>query len=675
MVCRCVESYSESDFAKYVCLVTNICFLRIFAESYKRYNLLLMKKIYLLIASIACSCTINAALTKFGLINIDDLNRSRLIEANAESTPYSITCTGTATYDSEKETLTLTDFNYTGQGQAFEIQCDGNLTIVINGTNTIGRFQLFNTDSGTGTCTITGGGSLTISRPSVPIYLENSDLVIDNTDVTVTYEAESGYSVFAKSITLTKCFIETPSNGKINDDFWEHSIIEDSEGGAATAVHIAKQEPLKVGDKFSILTAGAPDFNLFYTVTKACTDGTGGTVSLSPETKSGYSSYAPNGDIVIPSTVTAPATDETFNVTAIDAKALSDISLLKSVTISEGIITIGENFNNNSQLEEVVIPASVTSIAAYSFVNTRNLQSISVSKTNTQYSSVNGALYSKDKTIIYHYPSADPTYFSGDLTGVTKIMSNAFLNYEHMPDSLYIPAGIQYEEAFHDTNVRILYIDGTTVDKDAFQISQKLEKLYLGEDITIIKQLNFRAAESLKEVYVLSPALPDWEYGTDTSFSSFSDCNFGTAILYVQCGLKDKCEKDTYKWANFKNIVEIIPYTVTLGATENGTTAIVDNPGNTCDQVTIEATPDPGYKLNGWSVYGITSGNRITVNVGGDITVTAYFYKIPADITEEQITEPSANTAKKIIHNGQIYILRNGRTYDILGREVMIDIR
>ena len=100
--------------------------------------------------------------------------------------------------------------------------------------------------------------------------------------------------------------------------------------------------------------------------------------------------------------------------------SLSDINIPASVTEIDG-----SAFEGCASLASIDIPANVTNIVEYAFFDCQNLASINVDDKNTTYSSVDGVLYNKEKTILVQVPAK----FQGKFTipsGVTKIASGAF---------------------------------------------------------------------------------------------------------------------------------------------------------------------------------------------------------------------------------------------------------
>ncbi|MBP5525707.1 MAG: leucine-rich repeat domain-containing protein [Paludibacteraceae bacterium] len=100
--------------------------------------------------------------------------------------------------------------------------------------------------------------------------------------------------------------------------------------------------------------------------------------------------------------------------------SLSDINIPASVTeIDESA------FEGCASLTSIDIPANVTNIVEYAFYGCKNLASIKVDDKNTTYSSVDGVLYNKEKTILIQVPGKIQGKFT-ILFGVTNIASGAF---------------------------------------------------------------------------------------------------------------------------------------------------------------------------------------------------------------------------------------------------------
>lgn len=90
-------------------------------------------------------------------------------------------------------------------------------------------------------------------------------------------------------------------------------------------------------------------------------------------------------------------------------------------------IISGGSFRGCNSLTSIEIPGNVTSIGEQAFVGCSNLTSINVAENNPNYSSIDGVLFNKDKTILLQYPTGK----QGEYTipnSVESIGNNAFYN-------------------------------------------------------------------------------------------------------------------------------------------------------------------------------------------------------------------------------------------------------
>ena len=67
-----------------------------------------------------------------------------------------------------------------------------------------------------------------------------------------------------------------------------------------------------------------------------------------------------------------------------------------------------------------------------------------------------------------------------------------------------------------------------------------------------------------------------------------------------------------------------------------------------------------GYKFIGWS--------KPITNITADLTVIAQYEKIPEGL--DQITNDLSPITNKVIIDGHLFILRDGKTYNVMGVEV-----
>jgi hypothetical protein len=130
------------------------------------------------------------------------------------------------------------------------------------------------------------------------------------------------------------------------------------------------------------------------------------------------------------------------SVTIISDSAFYDCSRLSIINIPNSVTTIEHYaFYNCQSITTLTIPNSVTFIANYAFHNCINLISITVNSNNPNYSSENGVLFNKNKTMLITYPtrSTITSYIiPNSVTLLTAYIFNACTNLT----SLTIPSSI-----------------------------------------------------------------------------------------------------------------------------------------------------------------------------------------------------------------------------------------
>ena len=195
------------------------------------------------------------------------------------------------------------------------------------------------------------------------------------------------------------------------------------------------------------------------------------------------------------------------SVIHIDSHAFSQCINLTSITIPNSVKTIGEYaFNQCSSLTSIRIPASVESIGTAVFINDYNLTSINVDSNNPNYSSENGILFNKDKTILIQCPSGKQSSYTIP-TSVVSISSSAFRECRYMT-SIDIPNGV------------------TTIENFAFLNCQKLQSIKFPENITKIDGLVLSGCSQLKSITCEASTPPT------VMVNSFTDAN-KSIPLYV----------------------------------------------------------------------------------------------------------------------------------------------
>ena len=170
------------------------------------------------------------------------------------------------------------------------------------------------------------------------------------------------------------------------------------------------------------------------------------------------------------------------SVTSIGAFAFEHCSSLTNVTIPNSVTSIGsEAFYVCSSLTNVTIPNSVKYIHNSAFEGCSSLTSINVSEGNNEYSSFDGILFDKNKTMVNVCPGGK----SGSITipnTVTTIGEVAFYHCSSLI-SITIPNSV------------------TSIESGAFLGCSSLTSITIPNSVTSIGLSAFRFCENLTDVY------------------------------------------------------------------------------------------------------------------------------------------------------------------------------
>lgn len=159
----------------------------------------------------------------------------------------------------------------------------------------------------------------------------------------------------------------------------------------------------------------------------------------------------------------------TLDTNAFDGVKIKKVSDLGGITSLPGVSSSSQTFGDKSVLEEIVIPASITKIPAYTLYRYTALKSLAV-----------------------------------NWGGITQIDTSAFTGVSCMPKSLTLPnlTGTLGNGAIRETNIEEILELGsiTTFDSYAAYKCLLLNKVELPETITAINQQAFAYCKALKVV-------------------------------------------------------------------------------------------------------------------------------------------------------------------------------
>ena len=199
---------------------------------------------------------------------------------------------------------------------------------------------------------------------------------------------------------------------------------------------------------------------------------------------------------------------------------------LSTLTIPHSIISIGDQAFQGPDLTSVTVPSNVISLGNYVFGGP-SMTSITVDPANPFYSSTDGILFNKDQTTLLEYPNGKTESSYTIPTGVTSIGVEAFDDSENLT-SITIPNTVtNIGEAAFDSCLGLasITIPGsvTSVGDDLFEACSNLKSATISNGLTSLGVGMFGSCHSLTHV-----TLPN--NITSISNDAFFDCSSLTSF-------------------------------------------------------------------------------------------------------------------------------------------------
>lgn len=204
------------------------------------------------------------------------------------------------------------------------------------------------------------------------------------------------------------------------------------------------------------------------------------------------------GSIVIPGTIGG------FPVRIAD-NAFRNVRTLIGVVISNGVTGIGSRAFDTCSLEHVAIPATVSDIEFRAFADCANLTNIAVDVGNAFYSSTNGVLFNKWRTLLIQCPGGKSGSYAVP-SGVTTIDNSAFRYCKVLAD-VTLPEGVQEirSTAFFGCFALVavsLPSSLTAIRSAALMACRSLTNLVLSANVNVIESTVFSGCDSLVNITV-----------------------------------------------------------------------------------------------------------------------------------------------------------------------------
>ena len=438
---------------------------------------------------------------------------------------------------------------------------------------------------------------------------------------------------------------------------------------------------------------------------------------------SSYDSYYDeySGSVIIPSSVTY--NDTTYSVTSIGDDAFRECFSLTSVTIGNGVTSIGERaFWFCESLTSVTIPNSVTSIGYSAFCGCSSVTSITIPNSVTSIG--DGAFSRWSSLASVTIPNGVTSIGDGAFSrcsslvsvtipnGVTSIGKQAF-QYCFFLTFITIPNGV------------------TSIGEQAFQYCYFLTSITIPNSVTIIGQQTFDGCKSLTSVTIPNSVTSIGEGAFRDCSKLTSVINYATQPQAIDGGVflfvnLSACQlhvpstsvglyQTAEGWKDFGNIQPIRAEDITdvyetiITPSENEVEitwpsvsgaasyelVIKDKDGNIVCTLIFNAngqltsiafnapsrngvpaqTQNAGFSF---TITGLDSGTGYDLiitakdNSGNAIqTETISFVTTGGNVsTDIDQLQGHKVQSTKVIKDGQVLILRNGKTYTMQGQEV-----
>ncbi len=180
---------------------------------------------------------------------------------------------------------------------------------------------------------------------------------------------------------------------------------------------------------------------------------------------------------------------------------------LSEIVFPESLINIGNSaFSDCDYLTEVVIPENVAYIGEAAFSGCDRLTKITVAANNKDYSSQDGVLFNKDKTLLIQYPvkSTDEQYSVP--ASVTEIADYAFENSNlkkiTFNDSLKTIGAFAFAGCNDIYGEIVISNSVTEIGEKAFSYCMSLTKVSIGDGVKTIGENAFNSNASLENINV-----------------------------------------------------------------------------------------------------------------------------------------------------------------------------
>ena len=340
-----------------------------------------------------------------------------------------------------------------------------------------------------------------------------------------------------------------------------------------------------------------------------------------------------SGAVDIPASV--PDNGVTLSVVEIAEEAFYQCTGLTGVTIPNSVTSIEGSAFASTGLTTVTIPGGVTTIGTFVFDQCNELKRIEVAAESTTFTSVDGVLFSADKSTLVYCPNGrSGTYAVPD--GVTTIGATAFAHCALL-EGVSLPAGVTRIEAsaFQDCNRLKAFTLPQGVEEIgdyAFGMCQKLTEILIPHSVTVLGIRAFAGCMGLSKVFL--------EFNKDCWVKNGAFANIASSPrLYVRDGEERALKGNGNSWWTQFTVIETAIASITVHSNGAkvpeatvkmvGREVLTDSEGNVSfkwleKQAHSYTVTKAGYK-NGSGSVDLTAGNQaVAVELEKDLASATF---------------------------------------------------
>ena len=292
-------------------------------------------------------------------------------------------------------------------------------------------------------------------------------------------------------------------------------------------------------------------------------------------------------------------------ITSFGGQCFFSCSRLTSIAIPESVTSFGDQcFFSCSRLTNIIIPEGVTSLGNSCFSGCSNLTSITVSNDNTNYSSIDGVLFNKDKTSIIAYPNAKSNEYVIPET-VTSLGSFCFFSCSNLT-SIVISTSV------------------TSLGSSCFSDCSNLTSIVIPASVTSLSSNCFSSCSNLTSIVIPASV-------TSLGNNCFYNCSSLTSIIIPE-GVTSLGNNCFYGCSNLTNIV--IP---------EGVTSLASNTFCACSNLTSIVIPEGVTSLDSNTFSFCSSLTSITINRNIAPTISSAFGNSSSNYTGRTTYDQGTN--------------------------------